>query len=276
MRGLVSDSASIIAAKLKHDVLAGPVDGNDLALMESFGLSGGWCFEGLGMGTEPDFDDAVAADARVDAAGDCFNLGQFRHRLILEGRACLHLCTPPDTADSALMRFSRLADPTGFKAYDAPYAARIFYIDPRVPVAPGDIAVRTCRADLGPRSDQRGRSIHANLSVGELDGLEVHGAGAKDGEGLLFGLQDAGGSDGDVIVGEQGIHGRDVVFQHSIAPGVFEAFDLVPRFVLFCARHGRQPVCRKQQHEEGKAHRKTPVPVHFRTWLPHSHKRNGW
>ena len=89
------------------------------------------------------------------------------------------------------MRFSRFPDSAGFEAYDAPDAAQILYIHACVSVAPGDFTLRTSAAHFGARGHQRGRSIHANLPVTQLDGIEVHAAGAEVGQRLFLGLQDS-------------------------------------------------------------------------------------
>ena len=76
-----------VPPQLEHDVLAGAVNGNDTPLAQPLGLSRRRCFEGFAMRAEPDIDDAVATYTRVDTACDCLYFRQFRHRLILEGKA---------------------------------------------------------------------------------------------------------------------------------------------------------------------------------------------
>ena len=69
--------------ELADDVFADSLDREDETAFDALRLLRGRSFEGLGMGTEPGLDDAVAAEAEVDAAGDGFHFGQFGHSCIL-------------------------------------------------------------------------------------------------------------------------------------------------------------------------------------------------
>ena len=64
----------------------------------------------------------------------------------------------------------------------------------------------------------------------------MHAAGAEAFERLLARLQYAGGRDGHVVVGQQGIHGFDVAIEDCITPLALELVDLVAAFVLLCDR----------------------------------------
>lgn len=72
------------------------MDSENRATSKLAGLAGARCFEGLRMAAEPDLNDAIAADALVDAASNRLHLGQFGHRLIVEdcdsGRGPATMC----------------------------------------------------------------------------------------------------------------------------------------------------------------------------------------
>lgn len=79
--GQICDGGLGRGAKPEDDVFADAFDGEDGAAFEAFGLARGRVFEGLALGAEPGIDDAITADAGVDAAGDGFDFGEFGHGL---------------------------------------------------------------------------------------------------------------------------------------------------------------------------------------------------
>ena len=70
-----------IGAEVEDDVLAHAVDALDGAAGERLGHGGGRCLHRLALAREPDFLDAVAVDAGVDAIGYGFDFGEFGHGL---------------------------------------------------------------------------------------------------------------------------------------------------------------------------------------------------
>ena len=75
-----------LSGEANDDVFADALDVEDGAIFEAFGLERRPGFEGLFVGAEPGFDDAVAAQALVDAASDCFYFRQLRHSVIVDAR----------------------------------------------------------------------------------------------------------------------------------------------------------------------------------------------
>jgi len=71
------------------NVLAGAMNGENDASLKAFGLTGRRGFEGFAMAAEPGLDDLVAANPRVHATGDGFNLRQLGHPPIVEEEARL-------------------------------------------------------------------------------------------------------------------------------------------------------------------------------------------
>ena len=76
--------AAICWAQFEDDVLSGAVHRQDGAACKSFDLARWRCFEGLRMAGKPGLDNAIAANALVNAASDRLHLRQFRHRFIVE------------------------------------------------------------------------------------------------------------------------------------------------------------------------------------------------
>ena len=71
--------------ELADNVLTGAMDGEKDAAGKSAGDFFRRSFEGLRMGTEPDFENAVAADPLMDTAGDGFHFRELGHRSIIRG-----------------------------------------------------------------------------------------------------------------------------------------------------------------------------------------------
>ena len=65
-------------------MFAGSVNSENRAADEFPGLAGARRLEGLRKAAKPNFNDAIAADALVDAASDRLYFRQFRHQLILK------------------------------------------------------------------------------------------------------------------------------------------------------------------------------------------------
>ena len=73
-------------AQFANDVLAGTMYGKKYAAEESASQLGGRGFEGLGVGAEPDVDNAVATNPLIHAAGDGFHFGELGHGMIVASR----------------------------------------------------------------------------------------------------------------------------------------------------------------------------------------------
>jgi len=76
----------LTAAQLEDDVLPSAMHCQDRTSDKAVSLPTGWILERLRIGAEPCVDDAVAAHAFIYAARNGFNLGQLRHRFIVEDR----------------------------------------------------------------------------------------------------------------------------------------------------------------------------------------------
>ena len=70
-------------SQIANNMLAGTAHPDEDSPRKPCHLTGRRRLEGFPMPAEPDFDDAVAANALVDAAGNGFYLRQFRHRSIV-------------------------------------------------------------------------------------------------------------------------------------------------------------------------------------------------
>ena len=68
-------------------MLSDPMHSQDALALKPLRLVHWRRLEGLGVGTEPHFDDPVATQAFIDASGDGLDFGQFGHSLILIGEA---------------------------------------------------------------------------------------------------------------------------------------------------------------------------------------------
>jgi hypothetical protein len=71
------------STQFADDVLSRAMDGEDRASFQAFGLACWQSFEGIAVTAEDNLDDAVAADAIMDSAGDGLDLWQLRHWAIV-------------------------------------------------------------------------------------------------------------------------------------------------------------------------------------------------
>jgi hypothetical protein len=74
------DTAGVVGGKIEDDVLADAVDALDAFASEDFGHLSRRGLEGLLITAEPYGLNALATDALIDAAGNGFNFGEFRHQ----------------------------------------------------------------------------------------------------------------------------------------------------------------------------------------------------
>ncbi len=73
-------------AELADDVFAGTVHREKDAALKPVRLLGSRSLEGLAVRTKPSRNNAVAAHARIDTAGDSLHLRKLRHRIIVDER----------------------------------------------------------------------------------------------------------------------------------------------------------------------------------------------
>ena len=75
-----------LALQIEHDVLARPMHAHDPLALKRRGDDASRRLERLLSGADPDRFDGVSDDARVEAARNRFNFGEFRHVVRIQDR----------------------------------------------------------------------------------------------------------------------------------------------------------------------------------------------
>ena len=119
-----------------------------------------------------------------------------------------------------------------FKVGDLPAVVGQVLIDAGVAIAAvqGTVIVETL--DVSQRGDDRYLTTELDVEVGEVEAGDGDSAGAHTVELLGLGEDVAVGSDAEIVVGEELVHGDDVVRKLGSAPLVLECDDLVVCRVL--------------------------------------------
>src|SRR5665213_2774516 len=123
--------------------------------------------------------------------------------------------------------------------------------------------------DLGEAGHDRYVANQLDLEFGGIEPGDDELAVAHVVELLCLGEDFAGGGDAEIVVGEELVHGRNVVSQCCCAPLILELDDLLALHVLSVAmrrmRHLREDGYRRRNEERGEqksrnAHRESAQP----------------
>ncbi len=150
----------------------------------------------------------------------------------------------------SLPAFAGRPNPAGLEAHNLPLASRISHINAGIAKTAVEIALNVRPFHICQRGDHRGRSVEAHLAIGDVELRDTRAAGAEVGERLFLCLESTGGSNGHVVVGQQGVHRRGVSLQDGIAPDLFKLVDLMAALVLL--RSGNSGMERVHPHRKHK------------------------
>src|SRR5208283_4101968 len=113
---------------------------------------------------------------------------------------------------------------------------RIANVDARVAVISRDRTIGVGGINGGQGGYDSGGSVEAHFAVSDGERGDMHAAVAQVLQGLVACLNGAGGRDGHVVVGQQGIHGIGVGGEDSVAPLDLELIDFMAAVVFLRQR----------------------------------------
>lgn len=224
-------------SQIAHDMFSQAADRKKYLPFQALRHTRWWCFEGFTMTAEPDFQNAIATDAIMDATSNRFYLGQFGHELIV-------------VVELLLALFAVLANGACLKADDMPFARAVTDPDAGVAKSAGDRAIRKFADDFRPGSDERGGAIEPDLAIRKLDRVKVHRTGAEICERIVLRLQDAVVRNPDVIVGKQATQGLGIPLKKSLTPLGLQLINFVTLLVTLCSWSCAHRSCKTPGQEQ--------------------------
>src|SRR5271155_3791754 len=106
----------------------------------------------------------------------------------------------PKSTFSVLFAFVRVVDAAGLEADDLPLAVAAG-VDAGGAGLSADIAGSVGAFEVGLGGYNGRIAVDADFEVVQVEGGDVEGSGAAEGEGFGLGFNDAAGADADVVVG---------------------------------------------------------------------------
>jgi hypothetical protein len=158
--------------------------------------------------------------------------------------------------DSVLFAFVGVVDAAGFEADDLPLA-KATVVDAGVAVLAADVAGSVGACQVGAGGDDGGVAVDADLEVVEIEGGDVEGSGAAQGDGFGLGFDGPAGADANVVVGQEPVHDGHVIAQLSVAPLHFKRFYflvLLVAGVVGQSGEGRLSECPERETKQKEAY----------------------